>query len=264
MFPQLYLAPFGDGQIRYFMKLWFDLHESNPSRKEVAINKFMDSLASHDRIQHLARIPNLLTMMAIFFRINQRFPDGRIELFRTIAKAYLDDLNRKRGIKVGHQLEFKEQKAGMAAIAYRMQELRSSTHGKEGVQLTISEEEAKKIFAEELAKVNRKLETLELKKLAEDFIESLHIRSEILIPKTIDSFGFLHLSYQEFFSAEFLQSEFNLVTGRKGNETLENQFWAKMQGFAQQSSWHETIVLFLKAFRMTGGGGRLRRLCLCL
>ena len=248
MFPEVYLAPFTTNQIKQFLNLWFGLHEFNEVNRNLAVRNFMDSLTSHEQIHHLARIPNFLTMMAIFFRMNQRFPDGRIELFRTISKAYLEDINRKRGIKLEHQLDFRDQRMGLAALALRMQELRSSDIRKKSLQLTINEKEAKQIFIKKLKSANRSLNSSSIETRVKEFFQVLHTRSEILIPKTNLSFGFLHLSYQEFFAAEGLGDELKSFTGLRAVKG-EEKFWNRVRKYAENSIWYESLVLFFEAFQ---------------
>ncbi|MEZ4957326.1 MAG: hypothetical protein R2825_27460 [Saprospiraceae bacterium] len=47
---------------------WFDLFEPLEKAGAERVEHFTQSLKSHQNISHLARIPNLLTMMALYHR----------------------------------------------------------------------------------------------------------------------------------------------------------------------------------------------------
>lgn len=69
MFERLYLAPFNDAQVEQFTKLWWLHHESNPHLAGTHPSRFLEALRQNEGIRSLARIPNLLTMVALIYRV---------------------------------------------------------------------------------------------------------------------------------------------------------------------------------------------------
>ncbi|MCB0752827.1 MAG: hypothetical protein KDC52_15255, partial [Ignavibacteriae bacterium] len=196
-------------------------------------------------IRPLARIPLFITMIALHYEVNKSFPDGRVALYKSIAKAYLKDISRKRKIPIDRRLTYEEQYKCMGKLAVKMQEIRSMSE-KSSFQLSISQKDAEQTFLETLIKNDPKKGS-EIRNRVKAYFNSLKKNSEILIPKTEDTVGFLHLSYQEFFAAEELRDEFEeiILTDKEQKDV----FYRKMRNFAQLQSWTETIILFFEGFR---------------
>ena len=252
--PQFYLSPFTNNHIRHYITLWFEIYEKNKAIRIERIEKFLSNLQEKPEIVHLARIPNLLNMMAIIFDRNLRFPDGRIELYETVVKLYLDKLYAQRQMKRLHNMDFADEAACLRDIAFRMQELRVESKGEDS-HLTISRKEAEKLFFKRLDELNTNKSEADLKKEIKQYFDGLHIYSAILIPRTENSYAFLHLSYQEYFAAERLQEDFQDIMFY-GDEDERKKFWTNTKSFAVETAWHETIVLFFELFVNYRSGGK--------
>lgn len=245
-FPELYFAPFDNKQIYRFAHLWFELQEPRESIRRQQTDAFIRALEQQPSVQHLARIPILLTMTALFYRVRRYFPDGRITLYKSIAQAYLKDINVKRNISIDRQLSLQEQMKGMGRLALKLN-IKSEVAQKDS-HLAVSQVESEILFFEALKNNFDASKQVDLKSRISAFFSSLHNRSEILIPKTTNSFSFLHLSYQEYFASEALRDDYNSIM-KFGKEKDKNQFWDKMRKYANNPIWHETLVLFFEGFK---------------
>jgi energy-coupling factor transporter ATP-binding protein EcfA2 len=242
---ELFISPFDNRQIKKFADLWYNIRERRSALIDSKIKDFFDAVMQNPSIQPLARIPLFITMIALYYEVNQIFPDGRVDLYRSIAKAYLKDINRKRKIPLERSLNYNEQYRCMGKLALKLQEVRTRT-AKSDHQLSISQVEAEDIFLKALLEINPHKDKNEEKERVKSFFNSLKKNSEILIPKTENTFSFLHLSYQEFFAAEELRVEFEDIIIEADRQ---EGFWKKMKTYAQNESWTETIILFFEGFR---------------
>jgi hypothetical protein len=80
-----YVAPFSDQQIDIFAEKWF-ITRDEPRK---TVDEFLSAIRAHDSTVKLARIPNMLTIMALIFRGILELPDGRSLLYGHISQAYL-------------------------------------------------------------------------------------------------------------------------------------------------------------------------------
>lgn len=245
LYPEYYFSPFDNHQIKRFAQLWFELHEPREFIRKQQTEAFIHALEQEPAIQHLARIPILLTMMALHYRVKRYFPDGRVTLYKSIAQAYLKEINEKRKIRIDRRLRLDEQMKCLGKLALFLQEIRNDTTST--FHLTIKQQVAEDIFFDTLKK-NYKDSEIDLRNRIGDFFNSLKWRSEILIPKTSDTYSFLHLSYQEYFASESLREEYNYIM-KFGKNEEKDLFWTRMRKFAQSIFWQEVMVLFFEGFR---------------
>jgi len=94
-----YVAPFADHQIKKFAQNWFATRDKSVIRASEDATRLNDAIHANPYTVRLARIPNLLTMMALIHRERARLPDGRALLYTDIANAYLQSIDEHRRIE---------------------------------------------------------------------------------------------------------------------------------------------------------------------
>lgn len=114
----LFLAPFSDDQIERFATNWYSQHEPDVAVVTQNAKDFVRAIAENHGTRRLARIPYLLTLMALIHHKNARLPHGRTELYERIATAYLEQIDLRRHLD---QLPYSlpQKKRWLAEIAYR-------------------------------------------------------------------------------------------------------------------------------------------------
>ena len=93
-----YVAPFDDSRIAAFARNWYRQRDAAPQRAAANADHLIRAVHADDSILRLARVPNLLTMMALIHRIGATLPHGRALLYERIAEAYLESIDKFRGI----------------------------------------------------------------------------------------------------------------------------------------------------------------------
>ena len=79
-----YVAPFDDRRIATFAHNWYSQRDAAPTRASENANHLVQAIHADEAISRLARVPNLLTMMALIHRIEATLPHGRALLYERI------------------------------------------------------------------------------------------------------------------------------------------------------------------------------------
>lgn len=241
-FDLYYLAPFTDKQIQNFASNWYAQHERDDVGITEKANEFVQAIRANDGTQRLARIPYLLTLMALIHHKNARLPHGRTELYDRIAAAYLESIDLRRKL---NELPYSltQKKRWLADIAYRMQ-LRRSTARDTPAQGAILA--TKKDVHHWLTRSMTESGADDAKQEAQALLDYFARRSGLLLPRGESRFAFMHLSLQEYFAASFLEprltaSRFSPAS-KKRPEPSDEQLWA----WANEMAWRETFVLLFE------------------
>jgi len=231
--PIFYLAPFDDQRQDWFTQRWFQHRHSTDYSKEL-----MREVRAHhhDGVRIISRVPNLLCMMNVLKRSGKPLPDGRAALYDEIVKAYLggiDSAYRLRPV-LGNTCPFDAQlrRLLLSLLGAHMQQRRvvgkekrrakskkAQTGEKQESEGTIliSKEEIATLLVPAIKRMvaDKRVQSAHgAEALLDELLHHIASRSGLLIPRSSDEqgqtlFGFTHLSFLEFFTAEWLGMEFD-------------------------------------------------------
>jgi len=257
-----YVAPFTDCQIKKFAQNWFSSRDQSAARASEDSSRLNEAIHSNPYTLRLARIPNLLMMMALIHRERARLPHGRALLYTDIANAYLQSIDENRRIEhLGYSL--RDQKLWLGRIGFEMQMRRHKTIYKHGLEeereILVEGRDVRHWVINAMSDAGR-VECNE--EVAKTFLDEICRRSGLLLPRGEDQFSFTHLSFQEFFAAVFFMQQFvrpprsATVSGASGAGRND------LHSYVENPMWHETLV-FLVELVFTENPDWLEELLFC-
>ena len=231
-----YIAPFDDRRIEAFARNWYFQREAAASRADDSANHLVRAVHADLSILRLARVPNLLTMMALIHRIEATLPHGRALLYERIAEAYLESIDKFRGLDAGpHDLPRK--KGWLARVGFEMQCRRMSEGGSDETAILMDAATVKGWLSEEMGRSA----TYPDAPSAEEFLKIVGRRSGLFLPRGEGLYAFVHLSFQEYFAAVTLKREITRLRWAKGEASRLDFDQGTLAEWAGQSVWRETF-----------------------
>ena len=182
-FMKLELMEFDDKQIRTFIKNWFGKTEPDKA-------KSMQEAIENEHIKDIVRNPLMITITAIILEEDKELPRKRVELYERCVEVLLSKWDVQRRLKNTYAPNKKE---------FILRKLAFYGHSKNKRIMTERE-----IIREML----KHFPTLTLKEQkAKPLLNEIWQRSYLLRQISMDSYDFLHLSFQEYFTALELKEQ---------------------------------------------------------
>ena len=223
-----FIAPFDDTRIAAFARKWYVQREAAATRAGANASHLVDAVHADQAILRLARVPNLLTMMALIHRIETTLPHGRALLYDRIAEAYLESIDKFRGLHSGaHDLP--QKKSWLARVGYEMQRRRSlaeEVDGEaperrrkaeipDGLEILV---ESGDVIDWLVAEMERGGTTVGVDS-PEEFLDFVGRRSGLFLPRAEGRYAFIHLSFQEYFAAVALERDVTGIDWARGRRS---------------------------------------------
>ena len=236
-----YIAPFDDSRIAAFARNWYRQRDAAQQRARANANHLIRAVHADDSILRLARVPNLLTMMALIHRIDATLPHGRALLYERIAEAYLESIDKFRGIDPSpHDLPRK--KSWLARVGFEMQRRRTSRDHTSSSEILVDSETVLGWLSEEMERGDVRADTPS----ARQFLRIVGRRSGLFLPRGEGRYAFVHLSFQEYFAAVALAREVTRLRWARGKESRLGFDRRTVASWAGESVWRETFAFLFE------------------
>ena len=240
-----YLMPFDQGRVAAFAKNWYRQRCGSEQEATQKTTDLLAALSLSEVTQKLARTPNLLSLMAIVHRERAHLPDGKALLYEEIANAYINTIDKQRKIAPGDilaQYGWSDRKAWLSYVGFKMQETRSlQIDGEAGI--LVDESDVVQWLSDAMASSG----VPETEEAAKTFLYWVARRSGLLLPRGEARYAFVHLSFQEYFCACYLDS--CIVRPAFIRDKLEAEADVtklKLVGWSQETRWLETLVFLFE------------------
>ena len=232
-----YIAPFDDSRIRAFVHNWYAWRDRDAYKAGRAA-ELVSAIARSESLRGLARVPDLLALIALVHRMEANLPQQRCVLYQRLAEAYLESIGERKGISES-TLDLPRKKAWLARVGYEMQH-RRQRDGEDGL-LHTSDDVLHWVGNEmERGRAFKDVPT------PEEFLSFVGRHGGLFVLQGNDQYAFSHLSFQEYFAALAIEGE---VTGFKWAKSGRSSLGfgrTDVAAWARQPAWLETFCFLFE------------------
>jgi energy-coupling factor transporter ATP-binding protein EcfA2 len=183
-FTTLELMEFDDGQIERFIENWFG--KIDPER----VRSMFGAIMENEKIRAIARNPLMIAIIAIIYEEDKKLPQKRASLYQRCIEVLLSKWDVQKRLKNEYTSDRKE---------FILRKL--AFYGHTNNKRILTEKEV----MEEMLKYFPQIQLQEDD--AKPLLDEIWQRSYLLRQIAIDTYDFLHLSFQEYFTALELKEQ---------------------------------------------------------
>ncbi|MBU7026061.1 MAG: SIR2 family protein, partial [Theionarchaea archaeon] len=225
--PHFTLADFDNEEIREFLAKWFTFLDTIEEEKferdktEKKAYELADVIAKREKILHLARNPLLLTILVLIHRVGKKLPERRAEFYDLAVRTISGSWESWKSLQVNKKIPDQD------TILVVLENIGFRLHSEKQENVIETEELKvwlKRAMEEEMGHSS--------KEEINDFIWMLKERAGLLVEKGSGLYGFVHLTFQEYFAARYI------ALGR-GIKLAEELIKEKLHS----SRWREVFLL---------------------
>ncbi len=242
--PTLSVLDFGEKEIEVFVQRWAHAYEIWAAAGEATPEALrrardlerdvLDDVRSNDSVRRLAANPLMLTLLALLRRQVGRLPHRRVQLYEAYVSTMLDNWleARSQGAREKSVVALDRHQAENILIPMALwlqQEKPSGTAGGAELESALT---AICLREKGLARDSATVPQLrEAEENARRFLREMREMTGLLVARGHDAFGFLHLTFQEYFAGRGL--------ALMGAE----ERWNALQPHLHDPRWREPILL---------------------
>jgi HEAT repeat protein len=243
--PHVTVVDFGRDEIKLFADKWgfayerFLLGDDNTSivaerQANKETRELLDDIYSNPSLERLAASPLMLTMLALLRRNVGRLPDRRIELYDRYTRTLIDnwELSRSAGARQQAPLRFDPHEAisHLIQLALWLQTNKPSGTARYNEIQQVLVDICLRFEGVSSENISPKAEA-EAGKRATNFLKDMRHFAGLLVERGRDAFGFLHLTFQEYF------------VGRSLARMSPEERWQSLKPVLHDPRWREPILL---------------------
>src|SRR5437588_9532247 len=210
-FTALEVMDFRFEDVKQFVLNWYEAaHDQHVEEKSAELIKH---LGAHPRLQTMAAHPLLLTLIVLAYEDRLDLPERWAELYRMCIETLLTKWDARLGIR--RQWEFRsEQKYQLLKVI--------AWHFHQKKQRYFTEHDLLQVIAEFLPAINLPAER------NNDILQEIESEQGVLKEQATGWHGFLHLTLQEYFAAEYIN---------------DHQKYTELLRHRADSWWEEVLLL---------------------
>lgn len=200
---ELVLEPFGEDQIRRYLTAFnrsyrrWEIGVADDASADAATQDILDALVRNPRLRALCHNPFLLSALALIHRAEGRLPQHRVDAYDMISRALCETWDHARRIvelrkRPGPALRYEDEAIPvLGELALRM-------HERHPTGLA-----SREFIVDQLGSIlskRREIPIEEARESASEFLDRATQEAPVLLERGPDQWGFLHLTFQEFFA----------------------------------------------------------------
>ncbi|MEM1308652.1 MAG: NACHT domain-containing protein [Cyanobacteria bacterium P01_H01_bin.153] len=215
-FTEVEVADFNQEQIKAFAQNWFS-YKQMPEKG----TQFLARLQRNSRIQELATNPLLLTLLCSVFETESDFPASLAELYEEGIFTLLRRWDASRNIERNQtyqELSVARKVGLLSHVALQAFERSEIFFKKQTIATYIAD------YIVNLPDIRkRKLLPYELERQGEIVLKSIEAQHGLLVERAYDIYSFSHLSFQEYFAAKAIATEYDFDRLKLVFEQIKNK-----------------------------------------